>query len=100
MRLEPAKRENAAASRTIHLRMEGSPQGRLSQAGHTLKAITPESFMSDNRPHVDGARVLSDLNTLRGIGAYKTGVHKPTFSEPHMRSLEWLFLQRSVGRRS
>src|SRR6187200_1524201 len=38
----------------------------------------------------DGARVLADLNTLRGIGAYKTGVHKPTFSEPHMRSLEWL----------
>jgi N-carbamoyl-L-amino-acid hydrolase len=46
--------------------------------------------MSDNRPHVDGARVLSDLNTLRGFGAYKTGVHKPTFSAPHMRSLQWL----------
>jgi beta-ureidopropionase / N-carbamoyl-L-amino-acid hydrolase len=70
--------------------MEGSPQGCLSQADHALKAITPESFMSDNRPHVDGARVLSDLNTLRAIGAYKTGVHKPTFSEPHMRSLQWL----------
>jgi beta-ureidopropionase / N-carbamoyl-L-amino-acid hydrolase len=46
--------------------------------------------MSDNRSHVDGARVLGDLNALRGIGAYKTGVHKPTFSEPHMRSLQWL----------
>src|SRR5258705_13503008 len=46
--------------------------------------------MPDNSSHVDGARVLGDLNTLRGIGAYKTGVHKPTFSEPHMRSLEWL----------
>ena len=46
--------------------------------------------MSDNRLQFDGARVLADLNTLRGIGAYKTGVHKPTFSEPHMRSLEWL----------
>jgi N-carbamoyl-L-amino-acid hydrolase len=46
--------------------------------------------MADNRRHVDGARVLADLNALRGIGAYKTGVHKPTFSEPHMRSLEWL----------
>jgi len=46
--------------------------------------------MPDDRSHVDGARVLADLNTLRGIGAYKTGVHKPTFSEPHMRSLEWL----------
>jgi len=46
--------------------------------------------MPDNRPHFDGARVLADLNALRGIGAYKTGVHKPTFSQPHMRSLEWL----------
>ena len=46
--------------------------------------------MSDNRSHVDGARVLADLHALRDIGTYKTGVHKPTFSEPHMRSLEWL----------
>src|SRR4051812_11882164 len=46
--------------------------------------------MSDNHLQFDGPRVLADLNALRGIGAYKTGVHKPTFSEPHMRSLEWL----------
>jgi N-carbamoyl-L-amino-acid hydrolase len=46
--------------------------------------------MPDNRLHADGARVLADLNALRSIGAYKTGVHKPTFSEPHMRSLQWL----------
>src|SRR5258707_2250065 len=46
--------------------------------------------MPDNRPQVDGARVLADLNALRSIGAYKTGVHKPTFSDPHMRSLKWL----------
>ena len=46
--------------------------------------------MPDNPQHFDGARVLADLNALRGIGAYKTGVHKPTFSEPHMRSLQWL----------
>src|SRR5882757_1942453 len=46
--------------------------------------------MPDNRSQFDGARVLADLNTLRSIGAYKTGVHKPTFSEVHMRSLEWL----------
>jgi len=44
--------------------------------------------MPDNRLH--GARVLADLHALRSIGAFKTGVHKPTFSEPHMRSLEWL----------
>jgi beta-ureidopropionase / N-carbamoyl-L-amino-acid hydrolase len=46
--------------------------------------------MPDHRLQADGARVLADLNALRGIGTYKTGVHKPTFSEPHMRSLEWL----------
>lgn len=46
--------------------------------------------MPDHRTHVDGARVLADLNALRAIGAYKTGVHKPTFSEPHIRSLQWL----------
>src|SRR3954454_17350802 len=46
--------------------------------------------MSDHHLQFDGARVLADLNALRGIGAYKTGVHKPTFSEPHMRSLQWL----------
>ncbi len=46
--------------------------------------------MPDNNSHFDGARVLADLNALRAIGAYKTGVHKPTFSEPHIRSLHWL----------
>jgi N-carbamoyl-L-amino-acid hydrolase len=46
--------------------------------------------MSVNPSHFDGTRVLADLNMLRGIGAYKTGVHKPTFSEAHMRSLDWL----------
>ena len=46
--------------------------------------------MSDHPPRADGARVLADLNTLRGFGTYKTGVHKPTFSEPHIRSMTWL----------
>src|SRR6266478_7368946 len=46
--------------------------------------------MSDDPTHADGTRVLADLNSLRGIGAYKSGVHKPTFSEPHMTSLAWL----------
>src|SRR5882672_736454 len=46
--------------------------------------------MPDNATRADGARVLADLNALRGIGAYKSGVHKPTFSEPHMTSLAWL----------
>ena len=46
--------------------------------------------MTDNFSRADGARVLSDLHALRAIGAYKTGVHKPTFSEPHLASLAWL----------
>jgi N-carbamoyl-L-amino-acid hydrolase len=52
--------------------------------------------MPENHSGVDGARVLADLNALRAIGAYKTGVHKPTFSEPHIRSLQWL-AQRLLG---
>ena len=46
--------------------------------------------MPDNSLPFDGVRVLADLNALRAIGAYKTGVHKPTFSQPHMGSLHWL----------
>jgi len=46
--------------------------------------------MPHTRLRADGARVLADLHALRAIGSYKTGVHKPTFSEPHLRSLEWL----------
>ena len=46
--------------------------------------------MREAPPRADGARVLADLNALRTIGAYKTGVHKPTFSDAHMRSLQWL----------
>src|SRR6516164_8886368 len=46
--------------------------------------------MPDTPICANGARVLADLYTLRKIGAYKTGVHKPTFSEPHMQSLQWL----------
>src|SRR5213595_1895621 len=46
--------------------------------------------MPDTPPQANGERILADLNALRAIGAHKTGVHKPTFSEPHARSLEWL----------
>src|ERR1700731_1216679 len=46
--------------------------------------------MANHRSSADGARVLADLIPRRGIGAYKPGVHKPTFSEAHMRSLQWL----------
>ena len=46
--------------------------------------------MSHQPPRADGARVLADLRALRAIGAYETGVHKPTFSAPHLQSLQWL----------
>lgn len=46
--------------------------------------------MPDTEPRANGERVLADLNALRALGAYKTGVHKPTFSEPHRQSLDWL----------
>ena len=46
--------------------------------------------MNDHLPRANGARVLADLHALRAIGPYKSGVHKPTFSEPHVRSLQWL----------
>jgi N-carbamoyl-L-amino-acid hydrolase len=46
--------------------------------------------MTDHASRADGARVLADLNALRAIGTYKTGVHKPTFSQAHMHSLDWL----------
>src|SRR4051812_49565709 len=46
--------------------------------------------MPDTFSRANGERVLADLNALRAIGAYKTGVHKPTFSEPHKLSLDWL----------
>src|ERR1700745_4370696 len=54
--------------------------------------------MPNDRPSADGARVLADLNALRAIGAYKTGVHKPTFSEPHLASLQWLLAKLPEAR--
>jgi hypothetical protein len=33
-----------------------------------------------------------DLHPLRGIGAYRTGVHKPTFSEPNGRRVVSAFI--------
>jgi N-carbamoyl-L-amino-acid hydrolase len=39
---------------------------------------------------IDTARFLHDLDTLRQLGAYKTGVHRPTFSPEDMESRRWL----------
>lgn len=39
---------------------------------------------------LDTGRFLADLDTARRIGAYKTGVHRPTFSADDMESRRWL----------
>ena len=41
-------------------------------------------------PRIDTDRFLRDLNDLRKIGAYKTGVHRPTYSPQDMESRRWL----------
>jgi N-carbamoyl-L-amino-acid hydrolase len=40
--------------------------------------------------HIDTARFLRDLQELRRIGAYRTGVHRPTYSPEDMESRRWL----------
>jgi beta-ureidopropionase / N-carbamoyl-L-amino-acid hydrolase len=42
---------------------------------------------------VDTDRFLQDLDTLRRIGEYKTGVHRPTYSPQDMESRHWLAQQ-------
>ena len=46
----------------------------------------------------DTERFLKDLNDLRRIGAFKTGVHRPTYSAEDMQSRHWLMdRMREVG---
>src|SRR2546423_998169 len=39
---------------------------------------------------IDGDRLLRDLRSLARIGAYKTGVHRPTYSPEDVQSRHWL----------
>jgi N-carbamoyl-L-amino-acid hydrolase len=39
---------------------------------------------------IDGDRLLCDLYALRKIGEYKTGVHRPTYSQEDLQSRHWL----------
>ena len=41
-------------------------------------------------PGIDGKRLIADLRELSQIGRYKTGVHRPTYSDPDMTSRRWL----------
>ena len=40
-------------------------------------------------PAIDGNRLLRDLYALRQIGQYKTGVHRPTYSQPDAEARRW-----------
>ncbi|MEZ5855163.1 MAG: Zn-dependent hydrolase [Hyphomicrobiaceae bacterium] len=47
---------------------------------------------------IDGERVLRDLYGLRKIGAFKTGVHRPTLSKEDMETRHWLAGElRAIG---
>ena len=41
-------------------------------------------------PRIDAARLLKDLRDLARIGAWKTGVHRPTYSADDMTARHWL----------
>ena len=52
-------------------------------------------------PICDTRRVLADLRQLRSMGAYKTGVHRPSLSLEHVRSLHWLVDElEAIGHRA
>jgi N-carbamoyl-L-amino-acid hydrolase len=47
---------------------------------------------------VDTARFLADLNELRQIGRFRTGVHRPTYTPEDMESRRWLMARmQQVG---
>jgi len=47
---------------------------------------------------IDPTRFLADLNALRKIGEFKTGVHRPTYTPDDMESRRWLMdRMREVG---
>lgn len=52
-------------------------------------------------PVCNAKRVLADLTHLRSIGTFKTGVHKPSLSPPHVASLKWLEGElKAIGHRT
>ena len=54
--------------------------------------------MKNTPPEPDTERFLHDLNELRQIGKFKTGVHRPTYSPEDMESRRWLVERmREVG---
>ena len=46
--------------------------------------------MQNTVPEPDTERFLADLDALRRIGAFRTGVHRPTYTPEDMESRRWL----------
>lgn len=46
---------------------------------------------------VDTARFLADLHELRRIGAFRTGVHRPTYTPEDMESRRWLMAKMEAA---
>jgi N-carbamoyl-L-amino-acid hydrolase len=61
--------------------------GRRQEARSTMRMQQREVA---DMPQVDTARFLKDLHELRKVGAYRTGVHRPTYSPEDMESRRWL----------
>ncbi|PDT64238.1 Zn-dependent hydrolase [Bradyrhizobium ottawaense] len=52
-------------------------------------------------PKINAARLLSDLRRFAKFGAYRTGVHRPSYSEDDINSRRWLAEQyETAGLRS
>ena len=54
-------------------------------------------------PQINGDRLLADLRRLAEFGAYKSGVHRPTFSPQDIEARRWLagrFTEAGSKRRS
>ena len=46
--------------------------------------------MQKNSAETDTEQFLGDLDALRLIGAFRTGVHRPTYTPQDMESRQWL----------
>ena len=48
-------------------------------------------------PRINGQRLLADLRLLAEFGKYKTGVHRPTYSNQDMEARQWLVAQLTAA---
>jgi N-carbamoyl-L-amino-acid hydrolase len=54
------------------------------------RRIGDRKQLKEHPMQVDTDRFVQDLQTLRAIGSYRTGVHRPTYSPQDMESRRWL----------